>query len=252
MSATPKFTLRAQAHLNSPEQKRYFNAELFREVAPRYDLITRLLSFGRDAAWKRDLIANLPDLQPATCLDLACGTGDLTRALAKRFPRARVIGFDLTPAMLELAKRHTNNEHIHYQQGDMQALPFANESMDVITGGYALRNAPDLALTLREIARVLRPGGTFSFLDFSKSLNPTLQRAGHALLKFWGCLWGLLLHGHADVYGYIADSLRTFPDRAALRVQLDDTGLHPVAYRTYMGGLVEWIRCRKTTPRTNP
>ena len=81
----------------------YYNTQLFAEVAPRYDFITRALSFGRDRAWKRDLIAALPDTAAPVCLDLACGTGDLAQALARRYPGATVVGLDLTASMLDLA-----------------------------------------------------------------------------------------------------------------------------------------------------
>ncbi|HMP75250.1 MAG TPA: ubiquinone/menaquinone biosynthesis methyltransferase [Kiritimatiellia bacterium] len=242
------FHLRAREHLDTPDRKRRFNALLFREVAPRYDLITSLLSFGRDAAWKREMIAALPARAsaPAQCLDIACGTGDLTRAVARRYSGARVTGLDLTPEMLERARALTAEPRVDFVQGDMHALPLPDASVDLVTGGYALRNAPDLAVALREIGRVLKPGGTCAFLDFSKSPNPLAQRVGYLLLKAWGGFWGLLLHGHADVYGYIADSLRVYPDCDALREQLDRAGLLTVDYRVYMGGLVEWIICRKT------
>lgn len=246
MGHRTSFQLRARDFLDTPDHKRQFNALLFREVAPRYDLITRLLSFGRDAAWKRQMIARLPETNPAHCVDLACGTGDLTRAVAARHPGARVTGLDLTPEMLDRARALTREPRISFTQGDMHALPFADASVDLVTGGYALRNAPDLATAIREIHRVLRPGGILAFLDFSKSPRPLAARASYALLKFWGGFWGLALHGHADVYGYIAESLRAYPDCDQLRTQLDSSGLQPIAHRVYMGGLVEWIICRKS------
>lgn len=242
------FTLRACDHLDHPDDKRSFNEELFREVAPRYDLITRLLSFGRDAGWKRRLIADLPEGAPVRCLDLACGTGDLTRALARRFPGAEIVGLDLSPEMLALAgaKTREHESSIRYMQGDMHALPFERESFDVVTGGYALRNAPDLDTALREIHRILRPGGTLAVLDFSRSPVSMRSRAQVALLKFWGDVWGLALHGHTDVYGYIAESLCRFPDRIALRERLRAVGLPVERARTGMGGLIEQLQCRKS------
>lgn len=245
MTGVPKFNLRARDHLDSPDRKRAFNALLFREVAPHYDRITRLLSFGRDAAWKRQMIARLPALQPARVVDLACGTGDLTRALGARYPEARIEGIDLSPEMLERAQALTRHDRIVFRQGDLSALPLPEGSVDVVTGGYALRNAPDLDVALREIHRILRPGGVGAFLDFSKSPHATAARIGYAVLKTWGGFWGLVLHGHADVYGYIAESLRTYPDRRALRARLAAAGLQPFAHRVYMGGLIEWILCNK-------
>lgn len=100
-------------------------------------------------------------------------------------------------------------------------------------------------MALREIHRVLRPGGLCAFLDFRKSPRPLAQRAGHAALKLWGGFWGLLLHGHADVYGYIADSLARFPTAPALHAKFDDAGLPAMQCRQCMGGLLEWTICRK-------
>jgi len=238
------FSLHARDYLDTPDRKRFFNEALFTEVPPRYDLITRLLSFGRDAAWKRDMIAALPDMAPRHALDLACGTGDLTAAVHRRYPEARVTGIDLTPAMIDrAAARH--GPSCGFQVGDMGALAFPDASMDLVTGGYALRNAPDLDVALGEVARVLVPGGHAAFLDFSKRPCRLHQAMTHAALAFWGGLWGLILHRHANVYGYIADSLARYPDCRRLRVMAAVHGLIPVVSASCMGGMIEWIVFRK-------
>lgn len=238
-----RFSLRPAAWLSSPIGKQTFNLALFSEVAPRYDFITRALSLGRDGAWKRRLLAALPDLARPDCLDLACGTGDLTRLLARRYPRGRVTGLDLTPAMLAIARRRSAGGAAApaYIEGSMHALPCAAASLNIVTGGYALRNAPELGRALDEVARVLRPGGTAAFLDFSKPPARAGQAASHALLKLWGGFWGLALHGNPDVYGYIADSLRRYPDRAALRACFRERGLTPGYSRRFYGGLLELL-----------
>jgi len=242
---TARFQLKPMEHLGAPETKQSFNRLLFAEVAPKYDFITKALSFGRDAAWKRALIAGLPPVPAPDCLDLACGTGDITRMLAGRYPDGTTTGLDLTPAMLEIADQQTHDVEVAYIEGSMAGLPFEAESIDVVTGGYAMRNAPDLDQALDEIARVLRPGGTAAFLDFSKPRNRFGQALGHAALKFWGGFWGLVLHGNPDVYGYIADSLRLYPDRTALRERFADRGFALVRGRRYMGGLLEMVQFKK-------
>lgn len=228
-----------------PERKRQFNLRLFREVAPRYNLITRLLSFGRDAAWKRELVDALPPTAQSA-LDLACGTGDLTRALARRYPGAQTVGLDLSPEMLDRARAATPSDAIRFVEGDLQALPFPEASFDVVTAGYALRNAPDLSGALAEIRRVLRPGGTLATLDFSRSPHPLVWRIHYSLLKGWGGFWGLALHGHADVYGYIAESLRTHPDRATLRTVMRAAGFSPLCVQPRMAGMIEWSLFERT------
>ncbi|WP_372846000.1 ubiquinone/menaquinone biosynthesis methyltransferase [Pontiella sp.] len=243
---TARFQLKPMEHLGAPETKQSFNRSLFSEVAPKYDFITKALSFGRDAAWKRRLLARLPEKAATVCLDLACGTGDITRMLSERYPEGRITGLDLTPAMLELARKQTANPRINYVEGSMDALPFEADSIDLVTGGYALRNAPDLGRAIDEIARVLRPGGTAAFLDFSKPGNRAGQQLSHFALKLWGGLWGLVLHGNPDVYGYIADSLKLYPDRAGLRNCFEERGFNLRASTRFFGGLLEIVRFEKS------
>ncbi len=323
---------------SDPTRKRAYNRRLFTVVAPRYDLVTRILSFGRDRAWKRYLVANLPaagmsrgrDDTPSVSgsvresrtpaapekplvLDLACGTGDLTFALAQRYPHAEVVGLDLNPEMLAIARRrrdgarlrsgqvspaprpekrrfgipqpvmaqatYTRPDKAHaehtppakppptnaspakpqpalghpaptpaddlipsFREGDMQDLPFPDDSVSVVTGAYALRNAPDLAATLAEIRRVLRPGGALAVLEFSHSARRGLCALQLGLLRFWGRLWGRVLHRDPDVYGYIADSLAVFPDLDSFKRMLRRAGFSRVSARRYMFGLLAVTR----------
>jgi ubiquinone/menaquinone biosynthesis methyltransferase len=243
--STARFQLKPMEHLGAPDTKQSFNRSLFSEVAPKYDFITKALSFGRDAAWKRRLISGLPEQPNPACVDLACGTGDITRMLAQRYPGGQVAGLDLTPAMLAIADKRTGEFNVSYVEGSMANLPFETASVDVVTGGYALRNAPDLNQAIDEIARILRPGGTAAFLDFSKPRNRGGQRLTHFLLKFWGGFWGLALHGNPDVYGYIADSLKLYPDRAALRKRFADRGFTPAGSTRFFAGLLEIVQFEK-------
>lgn len=223
MHATPGF--KAGNALATPDRKRAYNERVFTEIAPRYDRITRLLSFRRDASWKKDLIARLPARASPRCLDVACGTGDLAALLRNRYPEARITGVDLTESMLVLARRRHAGARIEFVRGDMGHLPAADGSVDILTGGYALRNAPDLPAFLREARRVLRPDGIAAFLDFSKPDSRVRAALDHALLKLWGGFWGLAFHRDPHVYGYIADSLRRFPARRGLRPVFQAAGL---------------------------
>ena len=235
----PRFDLTPNEHLGSADTKQLLNRALFTEVAPKYDFVTRALSLGRDTAWKRQLIEMLPALPAPVCVDLACGTGDLSRLLARRYPRGQITGLDLTPAMLAIARQQVTLPNVSFVEGSMQKLPFEDGSVDIITGGYALRNAPALAPALEEIRRVLKPGATAAFLDFSKTPSRTGQAIGHMTLKGWGGFWGLVLHGNPDVYGYIADSLRLFPDRDALATAFSACGLLVRRRCRFYGGLLE-------------
>ena len=234
-------------HLRTPEAKRDYNEALFAEVARRYDLVTRALSLGRDQAWKRALIDTLPDGEAVpnegtpVCVDLACGTGDVTFALARRYPQGTVCGVDLTTEMLDIARAKNRYSNVSLELGDMHRLSFPSASVDIVTGSYALRNAPALTDALREVHRVLRPGGTAAFLDFSKSPNWLSQRLAYSILYVWGAFWGLVLHRQPAVYAYIANSLWHFPDRVALREELAAAGFVELASRQFYFGTLELI-----------
>jgi demethylmenaquinone methyltransferase/2-methoxy-6-polyprenyl-1,4-benzoquinol methylase len=224
--------------LATPESKRACNSELFTLIAPEYDRITPLLSFFGDRRWKRILVQSLPLFGKPVIVDFACGTGDLTGLLAARFADGHVTGADITLPMLRLAKGRLCDRagKPGFSQSDMCFSPFKTESADIVTGGYALRNAPDLAVFLRELHRILRPGGIAGFLDFSRSANSLVGQLQLSLLGLWGGLFGLLLHRRPEVYGYIAESLRLFPDRKSLEELIRSCGFEEVTTRTFYCG----------------
>lgn len=228
----------------SPGHKRDYNEGLFTRVAEEYDLVTRAMSFGRDPVWKRRLAALLPDQSEPRCVDLACGTGDVTFELARRFPDGEIVGLDLTPAMVEVARRRNDTPQVSFRIGDMCRTDFPDGWADVVTGSYALRNAPVLEDALREIHRILRPGGHAAFLDFSKSPSPWLARMQMPLLKCWGGLCGLIFHGKPE-HAYIAESLRQFPDRHRLRAILAAAGFEILESRDCFGGMLSILLLRK-------
>lgn len=240
----PQRALSLDRQLQDPALKQAYNQRLFAEVADRYGFATRALSLGRDGVWKRLLVAALPALDRPVCLDVACGTGDITALLAARYPAARVYGIDLAPAMLARARRRGIPGAVFSRQ-DMCRLALPPASIDIVTGGYALRNSPSLPAALAETARVLRPGGTAAFLEFSKPAGRMPQVLEYGLLKLWGSLWGYLLHGKPQTYAYIAESLRFYPDRAALHRLTHAAGFDVLHSRVFYFGLVELLVLRK-------
>ncbi len=230
--------------LQNANSKRAYNRQLFEIVAPRYQTVTRVLSFNNDRLWKKRLIDAIPPDTRGTAVDLACGTGDLTLALCNRMPHSRVAGVDLTPTMLEFAARRVKTERCFFIRGDMQRIPLADKSVAVVTGGYALRNAPNLNETLAETARILHPDGIAAFLDFTRD-SSMLHRARLAALKAWGNVWGMVFHGNPAVYGYIADSLQAYPMRTELHRLCENAGIPVVMSKLYFFGFAELIVCRK-------
>jgi demethylmenaquinone methyltransferase/2-methoxy-6-polyprenyl-1,4-benzoquinol methylase len=230
---------------------------LFGTIADRYDLITRLLSFGRDQSWKRQLIDRGRIPASARVLDLACGTGDLAwRAAAGG---ARVVALDLTPRMLELARtaappfaaaslsaagseptRPPVRSRVPpcWLAGDMMSLPFAAATFDVVTTGYGLRNVPDLGGALDEIHRVLRPGGRLCSLDFNRPESRPLRAVYLGYLELVGGALGTMLHGDANTYRYIPASIRRWPGAAGVGALLQQHGFIDVEWVPVFGGLM--------------
>lgn len=226
----------------SPEHKRRYVARLFATIAPRYDLITRLLSYGQDSRWKARLIREAAIDPDDVVADLACGTGDLAGLAAAAGARA-VVGIDLTLRMLVLAP--ARDARIRFVAGDMGALPLGTASVDVVTTGYGLRNVPDLDDAIAEVARVLRPGGRFLSLDFNRPESPVVRACFLAYLTVVGGALGWLLHGDPDTYRYIPASIRRYPGAAGIAGKLVAHGFMNVHVVPLLFGLMTLHRASR-------
>src|SRR5688572_2392412 len=197
----------------TPQAKRRYVRQLFATIADRYDLITRVLSFGQDARWKAKLVRAANVRPGERALDLACGTGDIAFAIAER--GARTTGLDITHRMLQLgadsAKASSGQAQVRLVCGDMAILPFRSAFFDLVTSGYGLRNVPDLDVAIDEIARVLKPGGRLLSLDFNRPDSPIVRSAYLSYLTVVGATLGWLLHRDPDTYRYIPASIRRYP-----------------------------------------
>jgi ubiquinone/menaquinone biosynthesis methyltransferase len=234
--------LTLRSAISTPEGKRRYVRRLFATIADRYDFITTFLSYGQDRRWKAQLIA-LANLQAGDrVLDLACGTGDLVFAASRRVRHG--VGLDVTHRMLELAasKRPRN---VALVTGDMLALPFDGGRFDVVTTGYGLRNVPDLRQAIREIARVLAPGGHLLSLDFNRPDNLMVRAAYLAYLTVIGSLLGMVLHGDPDTYRYIPESIRQYPGARGVARLLEAEGFVAVRVVPVLGGLMAIHSARK-------
>ena len=221
----------------TPEGKRRYVRQLFATIADRYDFITRFLSYGQDRRWKARLIARASLTARDRILDLACGTGDLTCAAAGG--ARSVVGLDLTHRMLQLAReRRAGASGTAFVCGDMLSLPFPDGSFDVVTTGYGLRNVPDLRGALREIRRVLAPGGRVLSLDFNRPEQPVVRAAYLAYLTAVGSAVGLALHRDADTYRYIPESIRLYPGARGVAAMMSEAGFVDVRVELLLGGLM--------------
>jgi demethylmenaquinone methyltransferase/2-methoxy-6-polyprenyl-1,4-benzoquinol methylase len=226
-----------QDQIGTPDGKRRYVRRLFHTIADRYDLITRVLSYGQDSRWKRRLVKLAAPGSDVCALDLATGTGDI--AFALRGCSRVVVGLDVTLRMIQLARaRAAGASEPRFLVGDMTALPFPAASFHLVTTGYGLRNVPDLGAALREIARVLKPGGQALSLDFDRPSNPLVRSLYLRYLGIVGGTVGWLLHRDADTYRYIPASIQTYPGAKAVAALMRDTGFVQVRHHPVFGGLM--------------
>jgi demethylmenaquinone methyltransferase/2-methoxy-6-polyprenyl-1,4-benzoquinol methylase len=215
---------------------------MFGRVAHRYDLANRLLSFGIDRLWRARTVRRVrPILERpgARVLDICCGTGDLVLALQRACPRP-VMGSDFCHPMLVAARGKMAHQRIAPRlfEADALRLPLRDASLDLVTVAFGFRNLANYEDGLREMRRVLRPGGMAAILEFSQPSNALFA----ALYGFYSgriLPWiGGLLTGSRDAYLYLPESIRKFPSAPTLAHDMRRAGFTKVSYRRFTGGIV--------------
>ena len=222
------------------ERKKPMVRAVFDSVAPRYDLMNDLMSLGIHRAWKRAFVAALHPAADRTLLDLAGGTGDITFGWRRAGGGPAVLS-DINAAMLSVGRdRAITGGHaaaVDFLVADAEMLPLPDRSVDVVSIAFGLRNVTDKPAALREARRVLRPGGRFACLEFSHVqvavLAPVYDAWSFSVLPRLGSA----VAGDADSYRYLAESIRTFPDQAALVAMMEAAGLSQVRHRNLSGGI---------------
>ena len=204
---------------------------MFDRIAPVYDAMNRVMTAGLDRRWRRITVEQVVR-QGDRVLDACCGTGDL--AIAARSRGADVVGLDFSDAMLERAR--VKSSEIEWIRGDVLALPFDDASFDAVTVGFGVRNVDDLDAGLRELRRVLRPGGRLGILEITRPRGVVAP-----FYRLWFDrvvpLLGKVLPGGA-AYTYLPASVRRFPAPDGLAERLESNGFGEVRYRTFAAGIV--------------
>ncbi len=223
---------------------------LFAHIAKRYDLINDLQSFGLHRWWKRRVVSLACPAPGTRALDLCCGTGDIAFALARR--GAEVIGLDFNAQMLAVAEQRrakysgqasdNASVSVSFRQGDAQAIPFGDQTFDIVTVGYGLRNLTNWKAGLSEMARVAKPGGRLLVLDFGKPDNAGWRALYFGYLKLVVPLFGLLFCGSSSAYAYILESLRHYPAQRGVAAEMTRLGLARVGTYCFLGGAMT-INC---------
>jgi demethylmenaquinone methyltransferase/2-methoxy-6-polyprenyl-1,4-benzoquinol methylase len=215
--------------------------EMFSGIANRYDLLNHVLSANIDKRWRKLIREKLTDIladQHAIVLDVACGTGDLSLEL-QTYANARVIGTDFCRPMLAIADEKTAklNLQIPYVEADAMQLSFADSSVDAVTIAFGLRNLSNFEDGLKELRRVLKPGGKLAVLEFSAPLVPGFK----ALFNFYFTRIlpriGGAISGSRGAYEYLPDSVSKFPDQKNLVAMMQRAGFSDVEYKNLTGGI---------------
>ncbi|WP_010663874.1 bifunctional demethylmenaquinone methyltransferase/2-methoxy-6-polyprenyl-1,4-benzoquinol methylase UbiE [Marinilabilia salmonicolor] len=203
---------------------------MFDRIAPRYDLLNRLLSFGIDRIWRKNVVKLLKGLQAPIILDVATGTGDLAIEICKIDP-VEVYGVDLSPQMLEFAQKKIQQKRLHMtitlKEADSENLPFESNFFDAVTVAFGVRNFENLSKGLSEMQRVLRPGGKLIVLEFSKPASFPFKQLYHFYFTRILPWWGGLISKDKDAYRYLPASVLQFPEGMEFENELRAAGLEP-------------------------
>jgi len=189
--------------------------QMFDRIAPAYDVLNHLLSFGRDFSWRRRLTDAVSQDEKLRVLDLATGTGDVLISLLRKNPNiSEAVGLDISENMLTLCRkkiaRHKLTERIKLVRADVAVNNLSDESFDVVTMSFGIRNTPNASKTLTEIRRLLKPGGTALILEFSMPVNQIFRSFYLFYLRFFVPLFGHMLSGDNHAYRYLNTSIENF------------------------------------------
>lgn len=215
-------------------------AQMFNSIAHRYDFLNHFLSAGVDHYWRRRAVDELVAAKPRRILDVATGTADLAIAALRTDPE-HITGIDISEGMLSVGRQKLVERHladrITLEQGDSEALRFADDTFDAITAAYGVRNFEHLDRGLAEMRRVLRPGGKLVILEFSKPRAFPLKQMYNGYFRFILPQFGRLISKDASAYTYLPESVQAFPDGEAFLDHLRGAGFRQVRWQPLTFGI---------------
>lgn len=213
-------------------------AAMFAKIAPRYRLLNRVMTFGRDQRWRKAAAARLEATPGDVILDLGAGSGDLALEIRERYPEVKVIACDLTLQMVQIGRQRPKGETIMWVLADGEHLPFADGSMTGIISGFLLRNLLDLPRSLKEQWRALREGGKFISLDTTRPMKNIFYPAIRLYLEWIIPLLGRILAGERGAYAYLTRSTQNFLTAEALEQEISAVGFSRVQFVRRMFGVI--------------
>lgn len=220
-----------------PEDKSHVQA-MFGRIARRYDLMNRLMTFGRDQTWRRFVVQKTALSPTGQLLDIAAGTGDIAFEVRRQFPAAHVIAADFALPMMQVGQTRRYGNQIEWLGANALSLPFPDNIFDAIVSGFLLRNVPDIDHTLGEQWRVLKPGGRVVTLDTTPPPATPLRPFINFHLKYIIPLLGRLISGDRIAYRYLPASTLAFKTPEELQNRFRQAGFQEVYFRTFMLGTI--------------
>ena len=225
----------------SEKTKKEQVASMFDQIAFRYDFLNRLLSGGIDIYWRKKALKQLTSVQPSLMLDVATGTGDVAIMANKYLKPKKIIGIDISEGMLELGKKKVaklllNNE-IEFQLGDSEAIKFPDDTFDAVTVAFGVRNFEDLEKGLREMLRVLKPGGKLVVLEFSRPKQAAFKGLYNFYMKAVAPQAGRWLSKNKEAYQYLHSSVKAFPEGETFLHILQKVGFSETTFKSLSLGI---------------
>ncbi len=217
------------AHLTGTERSTYVQ-KMFTRIAPRYDLMNRLMTFGQDMRWRRTVIAQAAIPAGGRVLDLGAGTGDIALAIRAARPDAHPLAADFTFEMMRVGQARPGGEALPWNSADALNLPYPDAAFDAVVSGFLMRNVSDLPRALREQRRVLKPGGRIVILDTTRPrknlLTPLIKLHMNFIIPFLG----RLITGETEAYAYLPETSQNFLDAETLAARLQEAGFGEVGF----------------------
>lgn len=222
------------------EDKENYVHSVFEDIAPKYDFMNDLTSFRFHKMWRKKAMKKLGVKPGSAAIDICCGTADWTMDLANCSKTGRVVGLDFSASMLAIGRVKLDKsalEAVELVEGNAMELPFPDDSFDYATIGFALRNVPDVKQVLREMERVVKPGGKVASLELSKPTLPVFKSLYYFYFYKILPILGKVFAGSYEQYAWLPTSLTNFPDRKELAAIFAEVGLINIEVYSLTGGI---------------
>lgn len=215
--------------------------QVFEKIYANYDHMNSIISFKRHLKWRKDVMSRMNVLEGSKALDVCCGTGDWSFSLAEAVGESgEVIGLDFSQNMLSVAKKRNEEasyKNVSFIHGNAMELPFEDNSFDYVTIGFGLRNVPDYMQVLREMYRVVKPGGKVVCLETSHPTLPVYKQLYYFYFRYIMPLFGKLFAKSYQEYAWLQESAKDFPDKNELKKMFQEAGFRNIVVKGYSGGV---------------